>query len=96
MGIYRLILKFFQQDPASHFARLMTGAGIFTLGLTIVMLVGSLFRPSLNQEIIVFLGVVILATGFILALSSFLGIALSRILSHIGPAENRDHPDKSD
>lgn len=66
----------------------------FTLGLVLIMFADRILPPSIEQEVMAFIGVLLIAVGGLISLSGFIGIAFGRILSHILPAnQDKNNPD---
>jgi hypothetical protein len=60
--------------------RFTTGGFIFCAGIMMVLLSDRLMIPGLQQEIVTFLGLVLIGSGIIIAVTGYLAISLFRIL----------------
>lgn len=67
------------QDKA-NLRLFITGASLFFAGLGLVVLSNRWLLPSLHQEVLVLIGLVIAAVGGLLALLGYLALALLRVI----------------
>lgn len=66
--------------PEQVFPRFKLGASLFLCGLVVIYAGSQLFTPSLTQEIIVLVGLIIIGIGFLMALMAQVRMFIGRIL----------------
>lgn len=66
--------------PEQVFPRFKLGAVIFFWGLIVIYAGSQLLEPSLSQELVTLLGLVLLAFGFLIALMAQIRMLIGRIL----------------
>lgn len=62
-----------------------TGGMIFAVGMLVILLAERQWAPSLQQELVAAIGVIISGVGILRALWGYLGIGVFRILKHLLP-----------
>ncbi len=74
------LLAHYGAPPAVILRRFRNGAFLFATGLIIIVISNSHYPPSLQQELAVLGGLVLTATGFVIALLAELRFIIGRLL----------------
>ncbi len=83
MNTHSLLAALYQHyitPPEKVFPRFKLGAMIFFLGLVTIYSGSQLLQPSLLQEIITLLGLILIGIGFLVALMAQVRMLIGRIL----------------
>lgn len=74
-------------SPQQNFSLLLTGFGLFALGLILVGTGQYLFTPGMGAELVALLGLILIGGGIILAAFGYISLSVLRILSFL----DKDH-----
>jgi len=75
-------LKLYYSAPLNQtFRQFRNGLTYFSFGFIVIYLAQTSLAPSLQQEILTFIGVLIVAIGFFMALMAHIRMIISRILA---------------
>ncbi len=78
--IKQLLWQHYTAPPRVIFKRFRDGAIYFTVGLMTVLMANANMTPSLTQEIIVLLGLLLGGVGFVMAMTAQLRLLIGRII----------------
>jgi len=79
----RQLLHARAENPRQNFALLLTGFGLFALGLLLIGTGQYLFPPGMNAELVALAGLIVIGGGIILAAIGYLSLSVLRILSFL-------------
>ncbi len=74
------IIKYFHAPLIQSFAQFRWGVIIFFIGLVVIYIGSVALTPSLAQEIITLVGLIVIAIGFITAIMAQVRMTVSRLL----------------
>jgi drug/metabolite transporter (DMT)-like permease len=70
-------------NPRRNLNRVLSGAAVFFLGLALIYLANHDFTPSLEQELVALMGLVLTVIGGILAAVGYISLSILRIFKII-------------
>lgn len=76
-----LLQRHYTAPQLPMFKRLRNGFVIFALGLICIFVANVRLSPSLQQEVVVLIGLSLCGIGFIVAMLAYIRIVISRIVS---------------
>lgn len=79
--VRRAVLAYYTAPQAQQFKSLRNGFVLFAMGLATVLITNSSIPPSLEQEIVILLGLILGGIGFLLAIRAYVRIVISRIVA---------------
>lgn len=76
----KMLYEHYMTPPEKIFPRFKLGASIFLLGLVIMYGAHQLIEPSLTQELVTLLGLILIGGGLLLSLLTNIRMLIGRIL----------------
>ncbi|MGS2717941.1 hypothetical protein ACVBE9_07205 [Eionea flava] len=76
----KALYRYYMTPASAVFPRFKLGAVIFFWGLIVMYSGSQLLSPSLTQELVILLGLVLLGVGFLIALLAQIRMLIGRIL----------------
>lgn len=74
------IIHYYSAPQATVFYQFRLGLGLFLCGLVAVVMANQLLLPSLKQEVLVLLGLIVGGIGFIMAMLAQTRMMIGRLL----------------